>query len=591
LIFIWKINSIPKLKNIKIIKTLNNSLLISFSISLLAISIKAAAADIDAGQILKNIERNTEIQRPQVLPDAELPGAPKEDKGPKVLIREYSFEGNNLISDSELRLAVASLTNREITFSELKTVSGLIYDYYHQKGFLVKVTLPDQDVTDGFVKIVIVEAKSGVLRLDGEYNKDFKRIKPEIIKPYIEPVLQKGQPLNQLKLNAALLELKNLSGIKVESALKAGDEEGTTDVVLKVLDQPIVSSYLSVDNTGSRQTGRNRALAYLTFASPLGYGESFNITALHTEGSDYAKLGTTIPLGTHGILVGGSVSLMSYDVIAKEFDSLKLKGRSTSYNANVTFPLLRNQFGKLGMTFQGDKKYFINEDVTGRTSDYDLQVYSAVMAGDYSDRFLNGGSTSASLDLGMGEVNLNHSNNETTDQGGAHTHGSYTRLRWNLSRNQFLTDSLALTLSGSGQFANANLDSSEKFYLGGINGVRAYPTSEGGGSEGYLYTAELRKYLPNNLSVAGFIDHGFVRQYYDNKQADGEGTNSQGQPNAYSLKGYGASLNWQGPRNTNFKVTYARRMGNNPNPATNGYHDQDGSKHVDVFWLSGSVNF
>jgi hypothetical protein len=60
--------------------------------------------------------------------------------------------------------------------------------------------------------------------------------------------------------------------------------------------------------------------------------------------------------------------------------------------------------------------------------------------------------------------------------------------------------------------------------------------------------------------------------------------------NAYSLKGYGASLAWQGPYRTNAKVTYAHRIGHNPNPTANG-NDQDGSKHYDVFWLNGGINF
>ncbi len=547
----------------------------------------------DAGQILNEIERDIEVRPIPQLPKIEdAAPAAQDDQGPKVFIKQFKFQGNKAISEEELQAALTSLTNREISITQLKTSTDLIATYYREKGFLGTATLPDQDITEGVVVIQITEAIFGDVKFDGQYNKDFKRVRPGVIESAIGAGAMKGKPLDQAKLDAALAKVDRLAGIKIQSTMQAGEAEGTTDLLVKVKDLPLLNTYVALDNTGGRQTGRIKSLAYLTLSSPFGFGETVNLTALHSEGTDYGKLGFMVPVGISGLEIGAGASYLEYDVIANESKNLGLRGLSSVFSLNSQYSLIKNKLGKLTLAGNIEQKNFLNKsNAEGKTSDYDLKVYSLVLSGDRADGILAGGVNNLSLDLGMGEVNLNHSNNETTDQGGAHTHGSYTRLRWNLSRNQFLTDSLALTLSGSGQFANANLDSSEKFYLGGINGVRAYPTSEGGGSEGYLYTAELRKYLPNNLSVAGFIDHGFVRQFYDNKQADGEGTNSQGQPNAYSLKGYGASLNWQGPRNTNFKVTYARRMGNNPNPATNGYHDQDGSKHVDVFWLSGSVNF
>jgi hemolysin activation/secretion protein len=62
----------------------------------------------------------------------------------------------------------------------------------------------------------------------------------------------------------------------------------------------------------------------------------------------------------------------------------------------------------------------------------------------------------------------------------------------------------------SGQWANKNLDSSEKFSLGGANGVRAYPQGEGIGDEGYLASLELRHDFTNTLQATVFYDTGSV---------------------------------------------------------------------------------
>ncbi len=62
----------------------------------------------------------------------------------------------------------------------------------------------------------------------------------------------------------------------------------------------------------------------------------------------------------------------------------------------------------------------------------------------------------------------------------------------------------------AGQTASKNLDSSEKFSLGGINGVRAYPQGEASGDEGYRATVELRHNVIPNVQATVFYDVGKV---------------------------------------------------------------------------------
>ena len=157
-----------------------------------------------------------------------------------------------------------------------------------------------------------------------------------------------------------------------------------------------------------------------------------------------------------------------------------------------------------------------------------------------------------------------------------------------MSRQQQLDSSVSLYTALSGQWAQKNLDSSEKFYLGGSTGVRAYPSSEGGGSKGQLLNIELRWQLPEGLNLVGFYDHGQVTQNVNN--------NYSGAPelNRFSLKGAGLSLGWRHASGLNLQATYARRIGQNPNAITNDVNrgaDQDGTLHRDRFWLTASVAF
>ena len=147
-----------------------------------------------------------------------------------------------------------------------------------------------------------------------------------------------------------------------------------------------------------------------------------------------------------------------------------------------------------------------------------------------------------------------------------------------------MTDEFSLFAVLSGQWASKNLDSSEKFYLGGANGVRAYPSSEAGGALGQLLSIELRWRLTQGFNLTGFFDAGQVSVNANNSFA--------GAPvlNDCSLKGAGLALGWQSSVGLNLKATWARRVGDNPNPTSTG-NDQDGSFVKDRVWLSASLQF
>jgi hemolysin activation/secretion protein len=89
--------------------------------------------------------------------------------------------------------------------------------------------------------------------------------------------------------------------------------------------------------------------------------------------------------------------------------------------------------------------------------------------------------------------------------------GSYSKLGWSVSRLQRITDQAQVWLVLTGQQARKNLDSSEKFSLGGPTSIRAYPTGEASGDEGYRGTLELRHALAQSVQGSVFYDFGSVR--------------------------------------------------------------------------------
>jgi len=154
---------------------------------------------------------------------------------------------------------------------------------------------------------------------------------------------------------------------------------------------------------------------------------------------------------------------------------------------------------------------------------------------------------------------------------------------------QSITSDLSLYAAMSAQAANKNLDSSERLYLGGATGVRAFPASEAGGATGRTLTLELRQRLDTTLTLTGFYDYGHITVNKHN--ANASNGNAISAVNAYALQGYGVSLAWQDSRGTELKATLAKRSAANPNADPTTGMDGDKTKSTTRLWLSAGFTF
>jgi len=139
------------------------------------------------------------------------------------------------------------------------------------------------------------------------------------------------------------------------------------------------------------------------------------------------------------------------------------------------------------------------------------------------------------------------------------------------------------SVSGQVSQGDKNLDSSERFYLGGSSGLRAYPSSEAGGGEGYLANLEVRWKFSPSVTFSGFYDRGRVLMFPSLNLQDVTALNE------YSLRGRGLSVAFQDDEGVTFKLIVARRVGNNPNANIETGKDLDGSLIKNRVWVS--MNF
>jgi hypothetical protein len=542
------------------------------------------AAEVDAGALQQQIDRTQNLN----LPRQRAPLLPKQMANPpraglKILVKRFQVNGNTLLEQAKLQPLLDRYEAQELSFSEIETLVGELAEVFRESGWIVRAYLPEQDVLDGVVNIQIVQARFGEVRIDGEIPKPAT---PETLQRIVQTQQARGAYLNSPAIDRALLIADDISGVYVNGNLKEGEQDSETDLVLKATPKPGVEGTAITDNTGSRGTGVNRLFLNLNFNSLLGDGDQVSNTWTETKASRYTRVGWTIPVGTDGLKIGVNTSRLSYRVLQFQ-ETVAPTGTSETSGMEASYPLIRSRSQNIYASLAIDEKRFKNYSEGQVKSDYSSRPKSLSFYGNSFDDWGGGGSNTANLTFVNGFMNMDGSPNASEVAVTTQTAGAYRKIRYALSRQQVIAPEWSVfgSLSGQRSRAGKNLDSSEKFYLGGSSGVRAYPSSEAGGGHGVMGNMELRWQLQPRLMASSFYDVGNVTLYPGLNQQDVTALNK------YTLKGRGFSLSWLSEDGVAIKMIWASRIGVNPAANIETGKDLDGSLVQKRMWTSVTVPF
>ena len=496
---------------------------------------------VDAGSQLRDAEKKPPAlpRKPPPRLELEAPARPPLAPAPEVrfILREVRFSGNTAYSDRYLTWVLHNLLGREVGFAELDEITARITRFYREQGYMVaRAYLPQQEIRDGVVEIAILEGRLGRLEL-----KNDSRVRSSMIEGYFEPIV--GQAIREDDLERKMLLLSDLPGMGgASAALRPGEQVGESALGLDLQRAPALGASVELDNHGSYFTGEWRLSAGFELASPTGYGDLLG--ARFTKGMpglDFVQVGYQLPLGRDGLRAALNYSGLSYE-LGKNFASLGAHGRAQSASGTLTYPWLRQRAVNVNLIGAYTRRELDDRiDATASVVERTTNVGALGLSGDWRDA-LGGGAVSVwSLLYSGGKLEIDTPAALAADQATLRTEGAFQKLNWSFVRAQRMEDRWSVLLSFSGQYADKNLDSSEKFALGGPYGVRGFPLGEAAGDRGALASAELRfDVTPAVLQASAFVDAGQVRINNDPLPTSGE--------NDRELWSAGLGLNWTAQR-------------------------------------------
>ncbi len=410
----------------------------------------------------------------------------------RFLVRRIELRGLRSVEASELGSIVSGFEGKETSLAELEKACSLITDHYRRNGyFLARAYLPEQEITDGTVKIEVSEAWLEFIVIDNSSPVSDAMIRRKM------GAIAVGDVLTSERVEAAVAGAGELAGVTLaDISLSPGLNQGATTINVTAIPTSRLSGAAYLDNHGGLYTGRNRLGYNLSYASPFGRGDLLTLAGITTEKSGLSsylvrydsplshRWDASVTLARTNYTLGESYASLDAhgiaDSVETEISRTLSQGAGFKHSATAGFGYrkLKDEIGATSLTTPKNDAYATLGYAYRR--DHDVR--------------LPGAQTKAYVRLTVGSISFDDAAARALDATGSDTQGSYQKVEASLAHEFVLTPEFSLLLSAKGQQAlnSKNLDGSQKIGLSGPDGVRAYSSSELMGDNGYLLRSELR---------------------------------------------------------------------------------------------------
>ena len=467
----------------------------------------------DPGAILQqqqeNLERRQREERLQQVPQAPRISTPSPGDGAaastekNIRVERFAIDRSEILPAAEIDAILTPLQGTVVSLQDLFDAVAAInrlYDARHQPT--ARAILPPQTVSDGTVRIRLVEARLGELRVGGT-----TWLRDDFIPRRIS--LKPGELMSVPLLEADLIRFNRLHETQLRAGVVAGKQFGTTDVEITAVEPPRQSYTLFADNAGRDTIGEGRLGLIARYTNPFGVDDSLQVLGTATEGSKNVSLAYSAAVSRSDLRMDASLSVGTVKVIAGTFAPLDITGESRDFSLGLSKPLevsLERLWKIYGRWSMRDSR---SEFGGFQQSDLDLRLITLGVSGEarnerrawYTDHAI-----AAGIPYLGGEQSF------------AYYRGSGTRF-------DRLSERLQLVLRGGLQFSDTRfLPASEQFQIGGAYTVRGFSEGLLSGRSGYFGSVELRlaqTIAPQTregvngttLQWVAFIDHGGALPY------------------------------------------------------------------------------
>ena len=432
------------------------------------------------------------------------------------------FRGVKAPAPKDFQVRVQPYLGCKLTRGKLNALIADVINFYRQHDHpIIDVIVPQQEITNGVVQLVILEGRVGTVTVKG--NRWFPSDE------FLTTVqLRAVNTISARQMQSDIDWLNQNPFHSTDVVYHPGKSMGETDVVLQTADRFPVRFYGGYENTGNAETGFDRYEAGFNWGDAFDLGLGQQLSYQYTTSGDGESLRAhagsyVIPLPWHHTLTFFGSYADTQGSIPPLFN---LKGRSYDISGRYGIPLptvtVDQVTLKEGFSMGFDYKYNNNSlefgGVGAGATLVDVDQFVFAYNGTLSDPY---GQTSLNESLYYSPGNWGGNNNDAAfDLSHTGATSGYVYDNISLQRVTRLPYNFSLVLRGVLQESDSNLTPSEQLGFGGYDTVRGYDEREVNGDEGFIFSTELRsppispcqmcgwKDVRDQLQFLGFWDYG-----------------------------------------------------------------------------------
>jgi hemolysin activation/secretion protein len=436
-------------------------------------------------------------------------------EGEKILVNRFVLEGAPKAEEAALSAILESYRGKELAMAEITEAVNKLTLHLRDKGYLVAQALvPKQDATSGILTIRIVLGTYGKFSL-----KNTSHVRDFLLDGVFDRAKGASPVVTAQSIERAIMLVREMPGARLPTVTVApGQAPGSSDFDVNVEAGPRFDGYIMADNQGSKYTGRNRFFGGLNVNSPFGTADRFSVSGMTTDETrdlQNVRLAYGFPLTYSGLRAELAASRTTYQ-LGGDYDVLDATGSADVLEGTFSYPLQRTH--DVSMDFLLNLAYKKLKDDLGT---FDLENPRHISVATLSFSRSRYGKlfglplfTTISAGVDLGRLSFEDDAQQTMNEAGANTAGTYSKATLTLSGEVLFTGKLSLKGGIKLQKSfSGNLDPTEQLFISGTTGVKTY--TEGiSFDNGYVANAELRYSLPTLFGVKHslglFADNGYV---------------------------------------------------------------------------------
>lgn len=418
-------------------------------------------------------------------------------------LKGVRFSDSVYLDDAELQSVVAPYLDRPIGFDDVQRMLADVNRLYAAAGIVTaEAVLLPQTVPDGILKIDLIEATIGEVRIEGLERTSLAFLRRNVS-------LRAGERPDYDRLERDLKIFGIVHDFVPVLTFGPGAAVGTVDAVIGGEAPQGIQWTGSVDTFGTEETGRERVGISARWSNLTGVRDALSAQLLLSQGSGVLGLGYSRPVGGwQGGRVFAGLNYTRAQVIRSSFAPLDILSNTTQLSMGYQVPF----------RVRADSHFMFEIGVVAEQTESSLSgipLQSTTITEIVPQVSWRKEWARQSLSLSFG-VKLGSADMVQVSD----TEGGYGILFATADYARLLGEDYVLNLAATLQYAHGqNLPVPRLISAGGVTTVRGYPNNVRSGDSGVILRAQVERRKPwqvgerVDLYPFGFVDAALVVPY------------------------------------------------------------------------------